>query len=105
MNSLSIPSDLGPSLKKAMVALELTQTQLGKKVGLSQSQVSRIVAGKIRRPPKVLDRICEVAKLPLSGSEKFDEQAFLDAVKALIRANPQKQVAIRRAFDAIHGLV
>ena len=105
MDYRATPQQLGFALKRAMRAQGLSQEVLAERVGLSQSQVSRIVAGNVRRLPKALGKIVEAARLDSPVVEGFDEDEFLESVRSLLRRHPDRQVAIRRAFEAIEALV
>lgn len=54
-------SPIAITLRRARVALGLTQSQLAEKAGVRQATISELETGKTRRVDlDVLDRLCEV---------------------------------------------
>lgn len=57
MNEVYTLADL-PRLREALGRLSITQMQLSKATGVSQGQISRVLAGTGRRPSKAFQAVC-----------------------------------------------
>jgi transcriptional regulator with XRE-family HTH domain len=83
------------------MALGLTQQEIAHALGLEQSQVSRLLAGKLARRTKAFDQLCRYLRVPPSDqlAPPFPEQlkeavmatwdgssAHADALATVIRA-------------------
>lgn len=92
----------GEALESRMREMGLTQVSLGRKAGVSQSQVSRFCAGQFRRRSANLKKVLRVLKMDV---ESGSEEELVEAVRALARERPGKVAALRRTLSAIRDLI
>ena len=66
---------IGKQIRKKRISLEWRQTQLAKKIGISQKQLSKIETDKLKKPPseELLHKFSEVLGEPISYF--FEEEA------------------------------
>lgn len=88
-------------LKRRRLQLDLTQTQLAKRAGVSQSLITKIEAGKLDPKLSSVERI----EAALQGLERHDERTIADILhRGVINATPNERVPhlIRRMRE--HGI-
>jgi transcriptional regulator with XRE-family HTH domain len=61
----------GKRIKKRLIDLEMTQTELGKRAGCGRKYLIKIMAGE-RSGGKYMESICKILDLPYTGSARED---------------------------------
>lgn len=79
----SQPRRLALSLAARIRSEGITQTQLAVAIEASQSQVSRILSGRIVRHTKLLDRLCAYARHRLNFGKHSDVRRNAELMAAL----------------------
>jgi|GEM_PF-3326512 len=106
---MSLPSDIHRNLKflSEQVAKGLVrQQEIEKATSVSQSQVSRILAGQARRTSKNVLKLCKYANsLALEKpSCQDDEVALFEQLKRVCQGNPTRIGALRDMLLSIEQL-
>lgn len=83
MPTSSNPQRLALKLAPRFKGAGVTQSELARAVGASQSQVSRILAGRIVRHTRLLDRICIYASRRLNCGRHTDARRNSELMSAL----------------------
>jgi len=81
----------------------LTQQQISDATGVDQSQVSRILAGNMRRVSENVEKLCNYAKT-LDTPYERDEQSKQDLIKALLQlwdGTPVHAITLKQLLHAI----
>jgi transcriptional regulator with XRE-family HTH domain len=84
----------------------LTQTEIAKAVGASQSQVSRLLAGHCQRHSKLLQRVCEYVFYSQKDRSISPQQspALMEALAAVWDGTPQHAEALALVIRSLGGL-
>lgn len=83
MRRRSDPQRLALSLASRFAAAGINQSVLASAIGASQSQVSRILSGRIVRHTKLLDRLCIYARRRLNFGGRHDVRRNVELMSAL----------------------
>ena len=85
----------------------LTQTDIAKAVGASQSQVSRLLAGHCQRRSKLLTRVCEYVFCTHKSTGVTPQQSpvLMEALAAVWDGTPQHAQALALVIRSLGGLI
>lgn len=84
----------------------LTQTDIAKAVGASQSQVSRLLAGHCQRRSKLLTRVCEYVFYTQKPTGVIPQQSpvLMEALATVWDGTPQHAQALALVIRSLGGL-
>lgn len=83
---------------------QVTQLQIAEAVGIHQSQISRILAGQVRRSSSNVKKLCNYANSLTevsNGSHTSHAQALGEAVKRIWDGSPAHANALHKILKAI----
>jgi transcriptional regulator with XRE-family HTH domain len=98
------PVKISAAITEKMAIKKLSQVEVARLTGLSQSQISRFRAGKFKRDSRNLKQLCQKLGVTIA-TPASDGQQVLHVVQKLLRVEPRKTDAIRRLMDALHELI
>lgn len=75
MTTITNVGNLGRNLHRLLYQKKMTKTELGKRVGLSQSMISYIVLGRKRPSSETLEKIATVLETTVDELVKGKEDA------------------------------
>jgi len=106
---MSLPT----SIQKNLVFLSeqvgkgaIRQQEIEKATQVSQSQISRILAGQVRRTSKNVLKLCKYANLLVLEKSpcQDDEIALFEQLKKICQGNPTRIAALRNLLLSIEQL-
>lgn len=96
---------IGSLLREKASSMRLSQAEIAKKTGMSQSQVSRILAGRFNRLSKKVMQICKFLEVQSSVSITTSHlsKRLSDAVLAAWDGTKAHEDALVRLLSALRG--
>jgi transcriptional regulator with XRE-family HTH domain len=95
---------IAAKIQAKMRTRNLTQESAAAKARISQSQVSRLLAGRFRRRSKCLEQLCRV--LGVATMETCSKERELTVMlHSILRRRPARAAAVRNALRAIDRLL
>ena len=92
-------------IARAVVARDITQTELSKATGVHQSQISRILSGNLRRASKNVHRLCNYYYLHSSKTQSSATssvaQDMNETVQRLITGRNVSDAALMQVLESL----
>lgn len=97
----------GLNLAQRAKSLNITQDEIASAVGITQSQISRIFHGNIKRPSKVLDEIAQfldVQSLGVTAESVMSNSELINALAATWDGTPTHSAALATVIRTLRIL-
>lgn len=90
-------------LREARLRTGLTQTELGQRVGLPQSQIARWEAGRVEPSLETLRKLIRACGLELTyGLANYDD-SYMPYIERLLELSPQERIEDALEREAVFG--
>ena len=90
-------------LRQARLRAGLTQAELGRRIGRSQSQIARWESGRVEPSLETLCRLVRACGLELTYALANYDDSYVPYIKRLLELSPQERIEDALEREAVFG--